>query len=230
MTTSHKILALIPARSGSKGLSDKNKKNLLNKPLFLHSSDAAQKSRYPLTITVSTNDPEIAELTKANGLELIHRPDHLSLDSTVMNEVIEHALSTVSVSYDILLLLQPTSPQRTAHDIDTCLDGLLEKKGQSVISVYQNKHHPLKSFLGEKNALKPLRKKSDIMTPRQHLPKVWQTNGAIFCLWVKDFLQEKSLFIDPIWGYEMPYERSIDIDHAIDLKQAEDYLMAQNQS
>ena len=224
MTTSYKILALIPARSNSKGLPHKNKRLLHHKPLFLYASDTAQKSRHSVTIIVSTDDPEIANISEENGLEVIHRPSHLAEDSTLMNDVIEHTLKTMQKKYDILLLLQPTSPLRNSEDIDTCLDSLIEGRGQSVISICENIHHPLKSFYNEKNILLPLRKKSDITTPRQELPKIWSCNGAIFCFWIKDFLREKTLLIDPIWGYKMPYERSLDIDDKSHFQIVEAYL------
>ena len=215
------IIALIPARGGSKGLLGKNTRNLSGKPLLAHSIEAAIRSRHSLDIFVSTEDDKIASIAKKYGASVINRPKQLANDFTEMHEVISHALSSIKKTYGILLLLQPTSPQRTTQDIDICLEKIISKEGKSVFSICKTEHHPFKSFIGDKNALRLLRNQGDLFAPRQKLPISWRPNGAIFCLKVEDFIQNKSLYVEPALGYEMPLSKSIDIDTLEDFQKLE---------
>ena len=138
-----RVLAVIPARGGSKGVPRKNVKLLAGKPLIAYSIQAAQQSRAIELCLVSTDDPEISETARAFGADVLPRPDYLAEDTTSMPKVIEHVLEQRGAGFDILLLLQPTCPQRTSTDIDNALKIFQERNVQSVISVYQvEDHHP----------------------------------------------------------------------------------------
>src|SRR5262245_8678855 len=116
-----RVLAVIPARGGSKGVPRKNVKLLAGKPLIGYSIEAANQSKKIDLCLVSTDDPEIIETARNFGADVLPRPAHLAEDATPMAPVIEHVLHERGTGFDILLLLQPTCPQRTGSDIDAAL-------------------------------------------------------------------------------------------------------------
>jgi len=126
MIDSQKILALIPARGGSKGLPRKNILPLSGKPLIAWTVEAAKNSKYIDNCIVSTDDIEIAECAEKYGAEIpFLRPPNLATDFTSSNDVILHAIENIHDNYDLLVLLQPTSPLRTEYDIDNGIEKFL---------------------------------------------------------------------------------------------------------
>jgi CMP-N-acetylneuraminic acid synthetase len=216
-----RVLAVIPARGGSKGVPRKNVKLLAGKPLIAYSIQAAQQSRAIELCLVSTDDPEISETARAFGADVLPRPDYLAEDTTSMPKVIEHVLEQRGAGFDILLLLQPTCPQRTSTDIDNALKIFQERNVQSVISVYQvEDHHPARMYRIEKSRLAPLFPEL-IGGRRQDLPPVFHRNGAIYACRIEHFKRTGSLWDDHPAPYLMPRDRSLNIDDPLDFEIAE---------
>jgi CMP-N,N'-diacetyllegionaminic acid synthase len=216
-----RVLAVIPARGGSKGVPRKNVKLLAGTPLIAYSIEAAKQSRKIDLCLVSTDDPEITETARRFGAEVLPRPPHLAEDSTPMPAVIEHVLAERGTGFDLLLLLQPTCPQRTAADIDSALKLFDDPKVQSVISVYQvEDHHPARMYKIENGRLTPLF--PDLIAGRrQDLPPIYHRNGSIYACRVEHFKRTGSLWDDHPAPYLMPRDRSINIDEPLDFEIAE---------
>lgn len=196
-TEKNKILAIIPARGGSKRLPGKNIKPLLGKPLIAYTIQAAQGSRLLDKIVVSTEDSAIAAISKEFGAEIIERPEELAQDDSKSIDVVLHTLDYLArKNYipDVCVFLQPTSPLRDSQDIDAAIEMFLKNKAATAISVDKT--------LG---------------TP----------NGAIYIMAVKDAYKNKSFFPKgeiPFMPYIMEDDKSIDIDYENDFKLAEQIL------
>lgn len=216
-----KILALIPARGGSKGIQRKNIKVLSGKPLIGWTIEAAQRSSRLSAIVVSTEDQEIAKCALELGAQVpFMRPAELADDHTPGIDPVLHALDMLP-GFDAVLLLQPTSPLRTAADIDACIE-LAEKTGAPcVVSVSEPAHHPHWMYrLDEHQRLHALIDQAAIPR-RQELPPVFAANGALYFART-NWLKEMRTFITPqTVGHVMPPQRSIDIDTMLDWTLAE---------
>ncbi len=220
-----KNLAIIPARSGSKGLKDKNIKELNGKPLLSYSIEAAKESNLFNEIMVSTDSPQYAEIAKNFGANVpFLRSESNSSDKAsswdVVLEVLSKYLET-SQKYDSVCLLQPTSPLRTAKDIIEAYKLLEVKQADAVTSVCEVDHSPLWTMTLPENLSLEEFKKRDSDTPRQFLEKYYRLNGAIYIR--KIHYSSKGIqFIDTNeFAFIMPRERSIDIDTALDFIIAE---------
>ena len=160
---SYKILAIIPARGGSKGIRRKNLQKLSGKPLIVHTIIAAKKTKSINKIIVSTDDKEIGKISKNNGAEVpFLRPKQISKETSSTIEVIKHALKFLqeNQSYvpDIIILLQPTSPLRTSQLITKTINTLKKSKATSVITVSKITKHPYASYWLKNDFLKPFEK------------------------------------------------------------------------
>ena len=220
----YNILGLIPARGGSKGIKNKNIKDFCGIPLVAWTIDAALNSSLISDVVVSTDDPEIAKISKSYGARVPYlRPPELSGDHSLRNEVIRHALEMLD-NFDYVVLLQPTSPLRNAEHIDQAIRQTLQKKALSCVSVVEQHPSPYWMFsLCERGPLKPILSNSNYKN-RQSLPKHYSLNGALFIGEVKHFLT--SQHDDPLVNEEtIPYimnpENSVDIDTDIDWLLAE---------
>lgn len=218
------IVAIIPARGGSKGIPKKNIKILGKKPLIAHTIEEALKSKYLNHVFVSTEDPKIAEISLKYGSEVIERPSDLSEDTSKTADVIVHAiehLETKGIHPEIVVLLQPTSPFRTAEDIDAAIKLFMDNVCDSVISVCEPDHSPFWCFTFNGGYIQPLFDKKYDNTRRQDLPSVFIPNGAIYVS-TPEFIQKFDGFNgNKVIPYCMPPERSIDIDKPIDFTIAE---------
>ena len=221
------LLALIPARGGSKGIYRKNIRSFYGKPLLQWSIDAALAAGCVDLVVVSTDDPEIAELAKACGaLVPFLRPAELATDSAPGIAPVLHALELIPQTTDVLLL-QPTSPLRTADDIESIVD-LRQKAGsESAVSLTLSAKHPAWMYsMSQNHLLKPLLQVENFHC-RQHLPDAYVLNGALY-LASRDFLlREQTLVSAETIGYIMPADRSVDIDTLFDWRWAE-FLMGAN--
>ena len=216
-----RVLGIIPARGGSKGVPRKNVRMLGGKPLICHSIDAAKASKSVSHFLVSTDDPEIASVSRTAGAEVLDRPAEFAQDSTPMPEVIEHVLRERGGDFGIILLLQPTCPQRTAQDIDSALTAFADAAVQSVMSVYQvEDHHPGRMYRTENGRLAPLFQEW-IAARRQDLPPIYHRNGAIYACRVAHFERTGFLWDDRPFPYVMPRSRSLNIDDPFDFEIAE---------
>lgn len=231
MYSGKKILGLIPARGGSKGLPGKNIRPLLGKPLAAWTIEQARASRYLDKIIVSTDAEEIAAVARRYGAEVpFMRPPELSTDHAKAIDVILHAIEHFSVRgerYDLVMLLQPTSPLRAAQDIDNAVERLFSKEAQSVVSVCEAEHHPYgMNILPPDGSLEDFLKPEAINSNRQELPVFYRINGAIYMAYIAYLQAQKSFVGKDAFAYIMPREKSVDIDSIIDLKFAECLLAA----
>lgn len=204
----------------------KNSRMLNNLPMIVYSIQAAQKAKNTGTILVTTDDLKIAEIAKKHQAEVpFIRPFHLSDDKASTTDVIFHALDFYKEQgkeFDYLVLLQPTSPLRTANDIDTAFKRMLQKNTESVVSVCQSEHHPLWSnTLPENDSMKDFIREDIKGKNRQQLPVYYRLNGALFISTTQSFYENRSFFHDKTTAYRMPAERSIDIDTEMDFLLAE---------
>lgn len=217
-----RILAIIPARGGSKGIPRKNLVKVLGKPLIDWSIEAAIQSKFVTDVVVTSDDVKILENSKKyKSVICLERPIELAQDDSPTEPVLLHTLQElkkVGKEYDHLILLQPTSPLRNAEDIDQAFKVITSSEATSLISVNEPPHHPLKSFIIEKEGyLKGLVNNDFPFMPRQSLPKVYQPNGAIYIIKVSTFLKGKKIFTDKTVPFLMTLDKSIDIDSENDI-------------
>ena len=227
------MLAIIPARGGSKRLPNKNILELSGKPLIVWTIDAAKRSKRIDRIVVSTDDGDIAETAINAGVDVpFIRPTHLAEDHTSTYEVVAHTLTQLrnyGDQFEYLLLLQPTSPLRTAEHIDGATDLLISKNADAVISVTEANH--LNEWSGEIPESLCLEKFFHGKTEKrsQELPKQFRINGAIYLVDVSKLLAYKTFFLPKnIIAYRMKREASIDIDTQLDFQLAEFLIKLNN--
>lgn len=222
MTKPPRILGLIPARGGSKRIPRKNIRPLDGRPLIAWTIEAARGARLLDRVAVSTDDEEIAAVSREYGAEVpFMRPAELASDTATGSNVILHAVRTLrdmGERYDYVVSLQPTSPLRSAGDIYSAIELLLEKQADCVISVCEADHPPEWS-----NTLPPDRSMEHFFRPgvrgtrSQDLPRSYRLNGAIYLFSCERLLRTGSLAMDDnSYAYVMPRERSVDIDSEID--------------
>jgi len=216
------VVAIIPARGGSKGIPKKNIRLLGGKPLIAYSIEAALKSKFIDRVIVSTENEEIAKIAKKYGAEIIKRPRELAADETPTIDVIFHVLEIIKGYYPkVIVVLQPTSPLRTTQDINSAVKLFLENDCESVVSVCEAEPSPYWSFKIERGYLKPIFGENYLRMRRQKLPKLYVPNGAIEISRPEILHKYRSFYCKETTPYVMPPERSIDIDSEIDLKLAE---------
>jgi len=216
------ILGLIPARGKSKELPKKNVRLLLGKPLIGWTINQALASKYLDKVIVSTDDMEIARISKKYGAEIpFLRPDKLAKDKAKMIDVIFHAIHWLESNgrpFDLMMLLQPTSPLRTAHDIDNSIKLLFNKDANAIVSVSRCNHNPYWSnTLPENGCMKNFIKPKFMNKNRQELPAYYSLNGAIYLSYCEYLKKQKSFMGEETFAYIMPKERSIDIDNILEL-------------
>lgn len=218
-----RVLGLIIARGGSRGLPGKNLLPLGGRPLIAWSVRAGAEATLLDRVVVSTDSLEIAEAARRAGGEVpFLRPAALADDEAAVEAVIEHALATLAGGYDTIVLLQATSPLRRGEDIDGCLRRLWEGGAPSCVSVAPSAKHPAWMFsLGDDGRLVPFIAERPATTRRQDVSQAYAPNGAVYAAEV-DWLRRVGRFYAPeTIGYVMPVERSVDIDTRIDLEWAE---------
>ena len=207
------VLAIIPARGGSKGIARKNVKTLAGKPLIYWTIDAAKQSLCIDRIVVSTEDEEIASVARELTVDVpFMRSAELAADDTPGIAPVLHAISQLPV-YEWVLLLQPTSPLRSAEDIDGIWQFCKEKNAPSAVSVCEAGKHPYWMYqCDSSHRIFPFMEKRPDFARRQDLPPAYALNGALY-LARTDWLLEQENFIGPeTLGYIMPSERSVDLD------------------
>ena len=211
-----RVLAIIPARGGSKGVPRKNIRVVAGKSLIAWTVEAARGSRYIDRLIVSTDDPEIAQVAIECSCEVpFMRPPELALDDTPGVAPVHHALQTLPESYDIVVLLQPTSPLREAVDIDGCLELMMRENAKACVSVVMPDKSPYWMYgLGGGQRLEPLLENRFIR--RQEIPPVYALNGAVYVADSRWMLTSDSFVCGDTVAYIMPKERSLDIDDEVD--------------
>jgi CMP-N-acetylneuraminic acid synthetase len=216
-----KIISIIPARSGSKGLPKKNIIELNGKPLIFWTIKASIKSKYITKTIVSSDDDKILSISQKYKAEILKRPAELALDTTPTEPVIEHVLKNIENinTYHYLILLQPTSPLRDENDIDKSIELLIKRKATALISTTVIDNKVLKAFKNNKYGyLEGILNNEYPFMRRQELPKILMPNGAIYIVNIQEFLKTRKLFTNKTISFEMSNEKSIDIDTRSDLK------------
>ena len=222
------VLALIPARGGSKGVPGKNIRPVGGKPLIAWTIEAARESRYVDRTILSSDDPSIAAIAVQCGCEVpFMRPDELATDQADSMGVVRHALAALPERYDYMVLLQPTSPLRHANDIDAALEFFIDSGATTCVSVCEPDKHPYWMVrMDADGSVRQLFPPDQIPTRRQDAPTVFALNGAIYVA-PADYLAAGGEFITAgTVGYVMPKDRSFDIDTELDLRLA-DFLLAE---
>ena len=227
MIEKNKIVALIPARGGSKGIKNKNIIDLCGKPLISYTIQAALESKYIDKVIVSTDSQEIADVAIKYGAEVpFLRPGELASDTSKTIDAVMHAVGELEKrkeQYDILILLQATQPLRTADDIDSAIELFIKNKGQSLVSVSPVEDNPILirtiDNLGRMNSILPMKS----TCRRQDMPLYYRVNGCIYINLISE-LDLNTSFNDNKIPYIMSKERSVDIDEIKDLLIAQYYI------
>lgn len=227
------FLAIIPARSGSKRLPNKNIKELCGKPLIAWSIEVGLNSKYVDEVMVATDDEYYAKIARDYGAQVpFILPSALSQDDTPTYEVIEYVIEYYKKrnrKFDYIALLQPTSPLRKSLYIDEVREKIISKKVDTIIgvcehlSIWSNQipiNESMKNFLNKKI----------INIHSQDLPKYYRLNGVIFVVNTEKFIMNKTVFIKDTYVYKMPIEFSVDIDNKIDLMLAKCFMIKNNYS
>lgn len=230
------VLAIVPARGGSKGVPRKNVKSLAGKPLLEYTLEAVSAAASVSEIAVTSDCAEVLSIAAGyTGVHGVQRPAELSQDESSVIVAVEHVMQALSGqcddTYDVLLLLQPTSPLRSSRHIDEALTLLQQNpEAQSVISVCESQDmHPARMYWHKDNTLQPIMPESEL-TRRQDLQPAYHRNGAIYAVRRSAFTQQGSLMAKPAIPYVMPAEESINIDSLVDWQFAEFVMSQQNRA
>lgn len=235
-----KILAIIGARSGSKGVPDKNIRPLAGKPLMAWVIEAANKSKYCNRVIVSTDSEKYAEIARQYGAEVPHlRPKHLAQDMSPEFDYIEHALERLEQDEgyrpDIVVRLLPTVPLQLSQDIDAAIEELLkDKEAHSAVVIAEARQHPDKALKlvedgrGGHYLVTYHTNDGKAVTPiaRQNYSKAYYRANVIVSRFetIKDFRNDKSLTGNRVRYHIIPQERAIDIDSEADFLLIENIL------
>jgi len=226
MYNDNKILCIIPARSGSKGIPGKNIKPICEKPLIAYSIEQALNTKLIDRTVVSTDNEKIAEISRNFGAEVpFFRPSHLATDEASTLDVLLHTIewfkNNENLDYDIILLLHANTPLRNKIDIEKCVEILVDQNADNVFSVTPASNNPYFNMveMNEKNEVVLV--KDGNYNNRQSAPLVYSMNSSIYTWWTNNLVDKNSLFLPKTRIHIMPRERSIDIDEPIDFKIAE---------
>ena len=231
MYNNKKIVAIIPARGGSKRVPKKNIKSLCGNPLISYIIRASLASRYIDKTIVSTDDSEIAEVSRKYGAEVIDRPAELARDETpdtpVLRHVIKHLTEKENYTADIIVFLHATSPLCGTADIDNAIERFAGGDADLVAGVVEAERHPFWNFrMINGNKLLPFIENISYTIRQQELPKTYILNGAFYIMRAEK-VQKESFFGGDMHGIIMSKEKSIDIDTELDFEIAE-FLMKRN--
>ena len=219
------MIAIIPARGGSKGLPGKNIKLLNGKPLIAYTIEAAKQSENVSRVIVNTDDAEISKVALDYGAEVpFVRPSELASDAAKSIDVLLHTLAWLKKNEDLqideIIVLQPTSPLRTTQHIDEAIKMYLEKKADSVISYCQEEHSVFwHKFITDEGKFEDIFN-GDYLKNRQEIRPTFYPNGAIYIIKTK-LLLEKKYYSENAYAFLMDKKSSVDIDTMEDFEFAE---------
>jgi len=221
-----RIIALIPARGGSKGILRKNLALLAGKPLIAYTIEAARSATLIDEIWVSSEDEEIIKVSESFGVKTLLRPKDLADDSASADGVVFHFINSLPNSAQhheyILVYLQPTSPLRDGTHIDQALQAMVKSEAAGVVSVVEADKPPQKAFVLDENGyLKSLFNERLSNERRQDLPRCYYPNGAIYAFRISAFLARNGFPSNGSIPFIMSSTDSIDIDNLADLTRAE---------
>jgi CMP-N-acetylneuraminic acid synthetase len=217
-------IAIIPARSGSKGIPQKNLAEINGLPLVVIAINAAIQSGVIDSVVVTSDDTSILEIAERSGAIAIRRPAELATDLAAIEDALIHAIDQYSLSHpepQVVVLLQPTSPLRKATTISRALQVFNENGCTgSVYGVTECEHHPFKALIADGNTLNPVREVEDLSRSRQTLPRAFRQSGSIYIVSSKEFRRSRSLFNHPVRWIEVDQDEALDIDTVSDLETA----------
>jgi CMP-N,N'-diacetyllegionaminic acid synthase len=233
MTAEKKILALIPARGGSKGIPRKNIYPIAGKPLIAYSIQQALESKYITRVIVSTDDEEIADISRKWDAEIpFMRPAEISQDQSLDIEVFDHALRWLKENEDyqpeLVIHLRPTGPVRNVADIEQSIETILaHPEADSLRSVHIAKQNPYKMWFVGNGLLKPILQLEGILEPynmpRQKLPKTYSHDGTVDIIRPRTILEKKSMTGETILAYQINVP-TYDLDYPEDIPAIEEAL------
>lgn len=235
MYKGNKILAIIPARGGSKGLPGKNIRLLLGKPLIAWTIEHAQKSELIDEIFVSTDSQKIADVAEAYGVKVPElRPAELAVDTAPSSAFIEYTINKFKAEgkvFDYFILLEPTSPLREAEDVDKSIRMLIDQpEFDSIVGVCkaEDVHPAFMIKLGQNKQLIPYEAEMKTLR-RQDLPDVFYFEGTVYVSKCEAFLQKKAFYHDSTLPYIVPKWKAPEVDDIIDFVTIEAILKAKNE-
>lgn len=220
------ILAIIPARGGSKGIPKKNIKELNGKPLIAYTIEETKKSKYVDRIIVSTDDKQIAKISRSYGADVpFIRPKELAQDDTPGIEPIIHCIESLkkneNYTTEYVCLLQCTSPFRKAEQIDEALERIACKNSESLVSICESEVSPYWMKKVENDAIEDFLDNEPFFSRRQDIPKVYRLNGALYIAKTVFLLDNKNWYTKNTLPYIMDRLTSVDIDDIVDFRFAE---------
>lgn len=225
------ILAIIPARGGSKGIPRKNLRSLAGKPLLQYTAESALASKLVTRTILTTDDPEIAALGRKCGLEVpFMRPSELAMDDTPTLPVLQHAvhfMEKLGDTFHVICLLQPTSPLRTPGDIDGCISKLLKTGADSVFTILPVPHAYNPHWVyaeGQDGMLRLFTGEASPIPRRQLLPPAYHREGSVYVVKRDVLMETNSLYGSKIAGFPIERSRSVNIDTPEDWVRAEELL------
>lgn len=224
MINNKKIIAIIPARGGSKGVKDKNIKFINNKPAIYWPFIAAKKSKLIDEIIISSDSPKILKIAKKLDIKVpFIRPKKYATDNSSSYAVVKHAIKFYekqNIFFDYVILLEPSSPFTDSSDITRALKKLIanSKKFDSLVSVaFSSKYHPQYFFKRNKNYILPINKKVNNLT-RQKLDKLYFIDGSLYISKIKSYFKNKGFVSKKTTFLQMPKFKSFEIDDLLDYK------------
>lgn len=226
------VLAIIPARGGSKGIPMKNIHPLVGKPLLAYNLQSAAQTPSITRVVVSTDHPKIAEVAKQYGTEVVWRPEEISSDAasseSALLHVIQHLQETEGYFPDIIVFLQCTSPLTLPEDIEGTIQALLNNQADSALSVTPF-HYFLWGYDGNGQVM-AINHDKYVRPRRQERDPQYVETGAVYVMRTAGFLQARHRFFGKIAMYHMPIERRLEIDDPVDMEIAEVLLRHQHDS
>lgn len=230
-----KVLGIVTARGGSKGIPRKNLALLLGKPLLQYTAEAALGASTLSDTILTTDDEDIAEVGRSYGLEVpFMRPKELATDDTPTLPVVQHAvhfLQNLGREYDAICLLQPTNPLRRSEHIDACVSMLFDGDADSVITVLPVPHQYNAHwvyFQDENGTLRLSTGETEPIPRRQELPPAFHREGSVYVVRRNVLMMNNSLYGHRVTGYLLKTGDSVNIDTLEDLQRAEKLLQSRN--
>lgn len=228
MIKGKRVIAVIPARAGSKSIPNKNVREIAGKPLISWSIKIAQASKYIDRVIVSTDGEIIGKIAQKNGAEVIDRPESLAGDNSLVIDSIRDIIKKIRVAgenAEYMLLLEPTSPLRTVEDVDGVIELISSGKYDSVATFRDAELNPHRAWKIENGYVKVFVDGAIPWLPRQQQPEAWQLNGAVYAFDIDKLPEEGvSLLFGRIGAVTMPVDRSLDIDNIVQFSIAEALL------
>lgn len=228
MINGMRVVAIIPARGGSKGIKDKNIRSFCGKPLISYTIAAAKQCRYVDEVIVSTDSDVIANISEEYGARVpFLRPAELASDTSKTIDAIVYTIKELfskNSKFDVLVLLQPTSPLRNAKNIEEALEMFIERNCRGLASVNEVNENPILLRTIEDGQLNKLLNVTSTIR-RQDMPVYYKVNGAIYINLISE-VNENLSFNDNIIAYVIDKEFSVDIDDIEDFKYAEDMYLS----